>query len=988
MAPSKAQPVQPAKSAQPLQVTQPKTKTTASGHNAKKQTANPTTAKIAAPLSSSTTTTTSVPGVAATRPVVFPAIPLPMMQKQSARSSSAAAAAASHKLSKASTPMPTNQDTNYGKPVPLTKGSPNDSPDASSASTSLDAALINKVVSPGGTAKPTKSMNGQHMQSAKPSGGEVNGLDVEKPEQVATQTNAVPATTTITMPDAAAAPSATTAAPAIATATGIVTDTATDRANASPDQARVLTNGTNGFTVQSGQITAAKQMSSDPFSADVKLDTAGSTAVSVPAVDTQQGKSQLRSRSQTFDPIGHSCLRTFTVGVQDTSSRPSQAQSVISPRRIDQPHVLNPQNPPIPPPQYQPPTDRHPDHRGFHPGARMHHHHMSNGGGIMFGGLPESHTPSPAPHPGAFMPPPPMPVNGENPNFPRVNGHHHAQSNGNGFPGPGPGPAPINTQFRPDMVPVSSMDTYGPLSAHAPQGPLDAFPPGPNRYGPPTPHSFQGSHTSGELNGMEGGPIPFPPGNNVHYPGPGLHELPGGHHHQRPPHPHHPPGPPFPPFLPSPPFARRPPSLDGEIMDSISYFRNQFDNRELADCVLELVYTNGRHHPVKITGHKLILAQSPVLKRYIVSARRTDSSGTHTITVESSDAYLRSDAWWMAIQRLYMHPLLNFPPMIGNGTNGMDFAGDNIDRFEFCLGYVAAGHLLDMQDVLIRGLQIAADLLNWVTVEVALGFVLEGAIQRHSDFNVDHDGTSMSFVELEYNYGRETKILMDAIMNFLVNAFPANFEFDSTAADPPKYARIPAIPSPSAVTSPRSSTAPAIARGSNSRKGSKPVVRLSSIKFGDLPPTFPEDGPASQRESAKCSPILSRILLNLPFDELRAVLTSESNGVSGWNARDQYHAIASVVAAREAKRLRAVDAVRDGTVPHSQHIQKRLSSHRRHIIAEPWDVLNWKEEVIQPRGAEVPQLIRKWIPQFETPPERDLPRQAPAPVYNIPESMV
>ena len=96
---------------------------------------------------------------------MFPAIPLPMMQKQSARSSSAAAAAASHKLSKASTPMPTNQA------VPVAKGSPNDSPDASSASTSLDAALINKVVSPCSTAKPTKSINVHHIQSAKPSGG-------------------------------------------------------------------------------------------------------------------------------------------------------------------------------------------------------------------------------------------------------------------------------------------------------------------------------------------------------------------------------------------------------------------------------------------------------------------------------------------------------------------------------------------------------------------------------------------------------------------------------------------------------------------------------------------------------------------------------------------------------------------------------------------------------------------------------------------------
>ncbi len=488
---------------------------------------------------------------------------------------------------------------------------------------------------------------------------------------------------------------------------------------------------------------------------------------------------------------------------------------------------------------------------------------------------------------------------------------------------------------------------------------------------------------------MDSGPMPFPP-NNMHYPGHGGHnEHPAGHHHQQPPHHHHPHAP-FPPFPPSQLFARRHQGMvEGELIQNISYLRNQFDNGELADCVLELVYAKGRHHPVKITGHKLILAQSPALKHYIMSAARTGgNSGSHTITVESDDAYLRSDAWWMAVQRLYMHTLLNIPPIIGNGANGMDFAGDKADRFEFCLGYAAAGHLLRIQDVLVRGLQIAADLLNWVTIEDALGFVVEGTSQRHTDFGVEQDGMNTSFVELEYGYGPETKILMDAIMNFLINAFPPNFELDPSIPDPVKYARIPPVPIPAAVTSPRGSLPPAIARGSNQRNVGK-SARLGSIKFGDLPPTFPEDGPVPQRESAKCSPVLSRILLNLPFDELREVLTSESHGVSGWNtAQDRYHAVVDVVVAREAKRLRAVDAIRARAVPNALDIQQRLSAQRRHAVVEPWDVLNWREEVMQPRGAEVPRLARTWIPQFSAPSEAELQRQAPAPAYDAPESMV
>ncbi|RYP12501.1 hypothetical protein DL765_007300 [Monosporascus sp. GIB2] len=898
MEPSKAQPPPQQQHHHPRQ--QVKTKT-ASGHDAKKQTA---------------TASTTAPRAA--RTVVFPAIPLPLMQKQSVKSPKSPAGQNKH--------APSAGNSSNGLPAP-----------------SLDAALIDQVVAPNG-------VKSQHPQSAKSPENEVNGSDVEKPEHAtATQNNAVNVTAT--------------------TAT-----TAVNGANGSRD-ARAHPHATNGINVTSQENAVAAQQSSAPSMAEAESSTADSTSAS--AVGMKTGN--IIPQMQSLDLYAEH-RRLQAIDIQDAHPHKSQIESDVFPRRFDQPRALNSQVHPL---QHHQPTDRHPDHLAFQSGAHMHRQHMSNGGGIMFGGFPESHTPSPAPHPGGFMPPATMPINGENSNFSPVNGHHHAQSNSNGFPAAAAAAAPINTQYRPDMVPVSSIDTYGPVPAHVPPRHFEAFPPGASRYGPPTPHSFHGSHTSGEPNSLEH--MQFPP-RNMHYPGHAHQEPPAGHHHPHHPQHHHPPAP-FPPFLPSQAFTRRP-SVEGELVESIAYFRNQFDNGELADCVLELVYTNGRHHPVKIGGHKLILAQSPALKHYIMSARTAESSGSHIITIESDDSYLRSDAWWMAVQRLYLHPLLNIPPIIGNGANGMDFAGDKTDRFEFCLGYAAAGHLLEMRDILVRGLQIAADLLNWATVEDALGFVLEGTTQRHTDFAFEHDGTDFSFVDLEYGYGPETKILMDAVMNFLINAFPSNFEFDPTVSDPPKYARIPAIPGAPPIPSPRGSLPPAIARGTNARNFGKPV-RLGSIKFGDLPPAFPEDGSAPQREPAKCSPVLSRILLNLPFDQLRTVLTSESNSTSGWNtAQDRYHAVAGVVAAREAKRLRAVDAVRAGAIPNAVDVRKRLSAQRHHAVVQPWDVLNWQEEVAQPRGAEVPRLVRKWIAQFPVTHEMELQRQAPAPAYDVPESMV
>lgn len=596
----------------------------------------------------------------------------------------------------------------------------------------------------------------------------------------------------------------------------------------------------------------------------------------------------------------------------------------------------------------------------------QHRHQISNGAGIMFGGF-DSHTPSPAPLPGGFMPPPHPPVNGENRGYPRPNGHQHTHSNSNGFP------APINTHFRADMMPMSTMEVYGTVPASTPPVHMEAYPPGIGRYGPPTPHSFHGSHTSGEPNGIDNTPLPYP--SNGSFPH-ARHEHPVTHPH--------PPGP-FPHFMPPQPISRQFNMAEDEVMEGVRYIRSLFDNGELADCVLELVSVKGRHHPVKISGHKLILARSPALKQHILTARASDR-GSHTITMEIDDSYLRSDSWWMAVQRLYQHPLFPLFPMMGNASNGMDFAGNKADQFGFALGYAAAGYVLAMQDVLIRGLEIAAHTLTWDTVEAGLGFVLENTIQRHFDHGTEPEEALLPTI-LEFGYGPETKILLSAILNFLITEFPSNFELNTSVIDIPTIARIPmsaAIDTtPTHGYATNNKVMPAIARGTITRHPPK-QARLSSIKFGDLPAAYPDDGTSPHREPAKCSSILSRILLNLPFDELCQVLASGSNGVSGWNtAQDRYHAVVEVVGEREARRLRAVEAVRSGTVPNAHEIQSRLSTPHRYTTAEPWDVLNWKEEVIRD---ETPRIVRRWVPHFDV--AQQPTQQRAVPSYDIPDSLV
>ncbi|KAI1125447.1 hypothetical protein F5Y10DRAFT_284212 [Nemania abortiva] len=758
----------------------------------------------------------------------------------------------------------------------------------------------------------------------------------------------------------------------------------TAAAKSSPNHAPTPSISSNGLSVPSLE---AALISRDPLHSaknsenEIKSQNAEKPAPALEPAPAPAAASPPRSEQQPqssplrVNGVGHATIESIrgaNGGVEPTGdanggpSYPSQPQSATS---ITKPEFTSFPAPPHTFQHQQHVADQHHHVAAFHAPhphhipPHQHRHQISNGGGIMFGGF-DSHTPSPAPLPSGFMPPP-HPINGENRGHPRPNGHHHTHSNGNGFP------APINTHFRGDMVPMSTMDVYGTVPAHTPPIHMEAYVPGAGRYGPPTPHSFHGSHTSGEPNGLENTSHPYHP--NGSFP-------PHTRHEQLAAHPQ-PPGP-FPPFIPQA-MPRQFNIAEDEVMEGVRYIRSLFDNGELADCVLELISAKGRHHPVKISGHKLILARSPALKQHIVTARASDR-GPQTITMEIDDSYLRSDAWWMAVQRLYQHPLFPLHPMLGNG-NGMDFAGNKADQFGFSLGYAAAGYVLAMPDVLIRGLEIAANTLTWDTVEAGLGFVLENTIQRHFERNAEPEEAFPPTL-LEFGYGPETKILLSAILNFLITEFPSNFELDTSVLDTPKLARIPV--SAASTTTPTRARAidkvvPAIARGTTIRQPHK-QARLSSIKFGDLPAAYPDDGALPYREPAKCSSILSRILLNLPFDELCQVLTSGSNGVSGWNtAQDRYHAVLDVVAEREARRLRAVEAIRSESVPNAREIQYRLSAPCRYTTAEQWDVLNWKEDVIRD---ETPRIVRRWVPQFDV--AQQPTQQRILPSYDIPDSLV
>lgn len=466
-----------------------------------------------------------------TRPVVIPAIPLPMIAKQ---------------LNKSTKHTPTNSSAN-GNPA-----------------SSLEAALADHT----DHADHAPAPNGaKALQPAKPSAKDVNGSAVEKPDHATDSAN-----TTNTINGAYNG------------------DAHTKRNNApAPVPTPAPADGVNGTSDGIGQKSTVPSADSES--------TLGygsrSASVSASVNGTNQGNPHLNTAPT---PSDFTLLQL--IGANDAVQNLSQPQPVTSPLSDQQvsfpsyhPHG------PTHPLQQQLSADQLPDPTNLRGPPHMphyqHHRHTSNGGGVVFGGFAGSHTPSPVPPPTGFMPPPPppVPVNDDSRMHPRPNGHH-THSGSNGFPGP------IDTQFRPDVMPVTSIDTFGQIATSGPHPSFDHFSPV-GRYNLSTPHSLHGSHASGEPNSVENGAAPPYPPNGIPYGGHGHHDHPIGHPHI---------GPHFPPFIHPEAFARHPGMMDDGLRDSIMYFQDQFDSGELTDCILELVSTKGLHHPVKITGHKLILA--------------------------------------------------------------------------------------------------------------------------------------------------------------------------------------------------------------------------------------------------------------------------------------------------------------------------------------------------------------------------------------------
>ena len=574
----------------------------------------------------------------------------------------------------------------------------------------------------------------------------------------------------------------------------------------------------------------------------------------------------------------------------------------------------------------------------------MHQPHPSNGS-LHFGTFHGSQSSSPAPPlSGGIAPPPGMAGPDGRPAF--------MAHGGNGFPPMMP--------YGVDVMHAAHFDNFGrPAMGY---GHVDQYHPYGNNFGPSTPHIFHDSQSSAppEESAMYVGQ--FPPaglGNGGVAPGDEMHAQnpPRGRMF----------GPPDYRMMPNPgPLPMMPRGDDADGM--VEFLQQQFASPALADCTLELRYSDDRARPVRLPGHRLVFARSPRLAALLGEQAfqpGSPDSALQSILMESDSRWMRSDAFYMAVQRLYGLPLLPVPPPHRPESDGMAEAGSALDKFNFALSYAAAGRLLAWPPVVRRGCEVAAQLLDWQNLERGVEFALDG-----QGDNGAHEPCA---------YDDASRALLNAVVTYIVRNLSPSFNLDASADSPEAYARLPAhppvpVPVPSTSTAAAGQDAPAAAaRGASVQLGrGRRSQQITGIQFGDLWLSDGKNGPESEtpRATRQAQPvshaILSRLLLNLPFAQLKMVLESSGSGdVNGWaNTEMRCRVIQRAVEEREARRLLAVEAIKRGQVADSERLWMALRSPNPQDLGR-WSALGWQEELLPYGNPDGPSLGRKWVPPTE-----------------------
>lgn len=310
--------------------------------------------------------------------------------------------------------------------------------------------------------------------------------------------------------------------------------------------------------------------------------------------------------------------------------------------------------------------------------------------------------------------------------------------------------------------------------------------------------------------------------------------------------------------------------MDEALLELATYLLGQVGNPDFADFVLQVRTSEAILTSIPV--HGIVVARSPVLADAInrsipVSHRPRETR--RLLDVVTMDLSVTRQSIEEAVRVLYGAPLLSgqiflygLAPEVPGDTQVS--SPDAARRMREILSYIAAGKVLQLPILQLRGVDIARALLRWDTIEQVLQFALRHSMEQNTiNDNVNlKDPVDMA--------------LLHSTIDFISHAFPTDFTLYSIAPELQDISRLP------------------------STFESRPPThnpRLSKIRFGDAPledelkPTF-------------AARILSSILMTLPLALVDRILNHPATANQlGWSR--VVNVMEEVVRERENRRKKA-----------------------------------------------------------------------------------
>lgn len=167
----------------------------------------------------------------------------------------------------------------------------------------------------------------------------------------------------------------------------------------------------------------------------------------------------------------------------------------------------------------------------------------------------------------------------------------------------------------------------------------------------------------------------------------------------------------------------------------VEYILQQFNVKEYADCQLTLVHENLRFAKTTWSLSSLLLTQSRKLRDLLKSANLSEEA-ERNLEIRLTDRFVTPWAMNSALRVLYgerpeMHTLAMIRSTFDANAEWWAL------QMDACLAFVAAGHVLGLENVVLHGLQIASSIFEWNNLEHALSFCLESGPNRGTSASID-----------------------------------------------------------------------------------------------------------------------------------------------------------------------------------------------------------------------------------------------------------